>query len=140
MTVVAEQLGNAPHVPLVVIADDDADIRRLVEVAAGRAGAIVGANVADGLAALEAIRELRPDLAILDVSMPGMDGLDVCRAVRAEDGMRSTKILLLSAAVHPEAIKAGRLAGADLYGQKPFRLKVLQEQILGLLSIQLSAR
>lgn len=135
-----QQGSNDSHVPVVVIADDDGDIRRLVEVAAGRAGATVGAKVADGLAALQAIRDLHPDLAILDVSMPGMDGLDVCRAVRAEVAMRGTRILLLSAAVQSEAVRAGELAGADLYGHKPFRLKVLQEQIRGLLGTGSSAR
>lgn len=139
MTMLNEQ-GNETHVPVVVIADDDADIRRLVEVAAGRAGAVVGANAADGQAALDAIRELRPNLAILDVSMPGLNGLDVCRAVRADENLQGIRILLLSAAVHPEAIRAGELAGADLYAQKPFRLKVLQEMILELLGNQLSPR
>lgn len=119
--------------PLVVIADDDPDIRRLVEVAVQRAGAVVGANVGDGAAAWTAITRLHPAIAILDVSMPVQTGLDVCRLVRADTSLAGVKLLLLSAAVHPEAIAAGRAAGADLYSQKPFRLRLLQDEIRGLL-------
>jgi CheY-like chemotaxis protein len=68
----------------VVIADDDADIRALVRISAVRAGLNVVSEAADGDEALAAIRLLTPDLAILDVTMPGMSGLEICRAVRAD--------------------------------------------------------
>jgi DNA-binding response OmpR family regulator len=93
--------SNTGGGPVVVIADDDADIRLLVGVAAKRAGATIGASVADGAAALQAIRDIRPDLAILDVSMPRMTGLQVCHSVRAEASIAGTRVMLLSAAVQP---------------------------------------
>ncbi len=124
---------NAPR-PVVIIADDDPDIRRLVEVVVNRAGAVVGANVADGAEAWKAISRLHPAIAILDVAMPERSGLDVCRLVRADADLSDIKLILLSAAVHPEAIEAGRAAGADLYNQKPFGLRQLQDAIRGLLS------
>ncbi len=69
--------------PTVVVADDDPDIRALVELAVVRAGHTVLASVADGVAALSAASLHRPDLLILDVSMPKMSGLQVCEQLRA---------------------------------------------------------
>jgi len=120
--------------PVVVIADDDADIRQLVGVAVRRAGACVGASVADGVAAWQVIRDLEPDLAILDVAMPRMSGLQVCRSIRADPGIAGTRVMLLSAAVHPAAVEAGTAAGADLYGVKPFSPRSLAAQIHDLLA------
>ena len=86
------------------------------------------------LVALQEIRRISPDLAILDVSMPEMTGLEVCRALRADPATSATKILLLSAAVHPAAIANGKAAGADAYTAKPFSPRTLAAQIRGMLS------
>ena len=120
--------------PTVVIADDDAEIRHLVGVAVQRAGATIGASVPDGAAAWQAIRDTEPELAILDVAMPRMSGLEVCRSVRADPGTADTRVLLLSAAVHPAAIEAGVAAGADLYCSKPFSVRSLVTQIQDLMT------
>ena len=121
--------------PVVVIADDDADIRTLVAVAAGKAGAAIGATAIDGTQALQAIRDIRPALAILDVSMPGLTGLQVCASVRADPGLAHTKIILLSAAVHPAAVEAGMEVGTDRYTQKPFSPRSLAAEIRELLDM-----
>jgi DNA-binding response OmpR family regulator len=126
--------------PVVVIADDDTDIRQLIGVAARRAGGVVRASVADGGAALQAIREIRPDLAILDVSMPVLTGLQVCRSVRQDLDLAGTRVLLLSAAVQPAAVAAGITAGADRYALKPFSPRTLAEQIRELLTGAVPAR
>ncbi len=104
----------------VVIADDDRDIRDLVRIAVTRAGLTVVASVADGAAALEAIREHQPDLAILDVMMPGLNGIEVCREVRADRSIGDVRILLLSASVDEAAQMTGLDAGADYVLAKPF--------------------
>jgi DNA-binding response OmpR family regulator len=104
----------------VVIADDDRDIRELVRIAVTRAGLTVAASVSDGTAALDAIREHQPDLAILDVTMPGLTGIEVCREVRADDSIGDVRILLLSASVDEAAQAAGIEAGADYFLAKPF--------------------
>lgn len=104
----------------VVIADDDADIRELVTIAVTKAGLNVVATVADGAAALEAITRLNPDLAILDISMPELTGIEVCRAVRADPGITDLRILLLSASVDETARAIGIAAGADYFMAKPF--------------------
>ncbi len=120
--------------PTVVIADDDADIRLLVGVAARRAGASIEATVSNGAAALQAIRAIRPDLAILDVAMPELTGLEVCRSLRMDPATAHTRVMLLSAAVHQDAIRAGSDAGADLYVHKPFSPRSLAGQIEELLA------
>jgi DNA-binding response OmpR family regulator len=104
----------------VIIADDDPDIRDLVRIAVGKSGLDLVASVSDGLAALEAIRTHDPDLAILDISMPEMTGVEVCRAVRADPALTDVRILLLTASVDDTARKLGTDAGADHFMAKPF--------------------
>lgn len=104
----------------VVIADDDIDIRALVRISVARAGLEVVADVADGAAALHAIRSFVPDLAILDVSMPEMSGIDVCTEVRKVPELHDVRILLLSASVDETAQSVGIEAGADYFLAKPF--------------------
>jgi CheY-like chemotaxis protein len=83
----------------VVIADDDDDIRLLMEIAVRKAGMDLVGAVADGPSALETIRRTIPSLVVLDVSMPGLTGLDVCAAVRSDPRCAGMKILVLSAGV-----------------------------------------
>lgn len=104
----------------VVIADDDPDIRGLIRISCRKAGLTVVAETADGDDALAAILRERPELAILDVSMPGMSGLQVCRHLREDDSLAEVRILLLSAAVDEHSIRAGLEAGANDYLAKPF--------------------
>lgn len=105
---------------LVVVADDDADIRALVAITVQRAGLQLAASVADGAAALAAIREHVPDLAILDVAMPELTGIEVCRQVRAEAALDHVRLLLLSASVDETSQAIGVAAGADYFLAKPF--------------------
>jgi DNA-binding response OmpR family regulator len=121
--------------PTVVIADDDSDIRALVGISATKAGLEVVAETEDGDEALAAILRVGPDVAILDVAMPGLSGLEVCRRVRAESALDGVHILLLSASVDEPTIAAGLHAGAASYLSKPFsprelaaRLSVLSEE------------
>jgi DNA-binding response OmpR family regulator len=118
----------------VVVADDDAAIRGLVEVAVRKAGAAVAAAVGDGTAAVDAIRSERPDLAVLDVSMPGMSGLEACQQVRADPRFSTLPVVMLSAAVHPAAVQSGMDAGADLYLEKPFSPRALAATLRELLA------
>ena len=113
----------------VVIADDDADIRALVRISAVRAGLNVVSEAADGDEALAAIRLLTPDLAILDVTMPGMSGLEICRAVRADPALDRVQILLVSAAADETSIAAGMRAGAADYLSKPFSPRELASRL-----------
>ncbi len=113
-----------------LLADDDRAIRESLERALELEGYSV-TTVADGVEALSAIRRESPDLIILDVMMPGVDGLGVCRVVRA-DGI-SVPILMLTARVEVDARVAGLDAGADDYLAKPFELDELLARLRALL-------
>ena len=113
----------------VLVADDEDDIRALVALAVRKAGCAVVASVADGAAALDSARTELPDLAVLDVSMPGATGLEVCAALRADPVTAGIRILLLSAGASLEDVAAGLAAGADAYLAKPFQVSGLVHQV-----------
>jgi DNA-binding response OmpR family regulator len=112
--------GTVTNNNFVIVADDDADIRTLVGIAVAKSGLTLIASVGDGAEALDAIREHVPDLAILDVSMPELTGIEVCRAVRADRSLDDVRILLLSASVDEASQAVGIAAGADHFMAKPF--------------------
>jgi DNA-binding response OmpR family regulator len=116
----------------VLVADDEDDIRELVCLAVVKAGCTVIGSVADGDRALAAVRAGLPDLAVLDVSMPGSTGLDVCAALRSDPTTAGMPILLLSAGVSPDDVARGLDAGADAYLAKPFGVGDLVRQIRAL--------
>jgi DNA-binding response OmpR family regulator len=120
----------------VLVADDEDDIRALVVLAVRKAGCTVIGSVADGAAALEVARADRPDLAVLDVSMPGATGLEVCTALRADPVTAGIRILLLSAGASLEDVAAGLAAGADAYLAKPFQVSGLVHQVRALTAWQ----
>lgn len=111
----------------VVVADDDADIRELIGIAVERAGLRLVASVGDGQAALAAIREHVPDLAVIDGAMPGLSGREVVRRVRAEQSLAEVRTLLLSASVDEQSRQRGLEAGADHFLPKPFSLRAFTE-------------
>jgi DNA-binding response OmpR family regulator len=122
----------APVAARVLVADDEDDIRGLVCLAVGRAGCSVVDSVADGTAALAAARTHLPGLAVLDVSMPGATGLEVCEALRADPATAGIRILLLSAGASLDDVARGLAAGADAYLAKPFAVAGLVHQIRSL--------
>jgi two-component system response regulator MprA len=114
----------------VLLVDDDAPIRRMLTRTLTAEGYAVAA-VADGGAALAEIERSVPDVVVLDVAMPGMDGLAVTRRVRAK-GL-PVPILLLTARDALQARVAGLDAGADDYLVKPFEVEELTARIRALL-------
>ena len=116
----------------VLVADDEEDIRALVSLSVTKAGCTVTRSVADGTAALAAARAEVPHLAVLDVSMPGATGLEVCAALRADPDTASIRILLLSAGASLDDVARGLAAGADAYLAKPFGVTALVHQVRAL--------
>ncbi len=117
----------------VLIADDEPNIVVSLEYLMKREGYAV--HVArDGDAALVAIREIRPDLVLLDVMMPGKSGFEVCQAVRADDALAAVKILMLTAKGRDTDEAKGRALGADDYMTKPFSTRELAERVRRLLA------
>ncbi len=118
---------------VVLVADDDADIRDLVAFKLEQAGLEVVA-VEDGQAALEQARARQPTLAVLDVSMPGLSGIDVCRMLRADPLTAGMLIIMLTARVQERDVEGGFSAGADDYVTKPFSPRELVSRIQALLN------
>src|SRR5689334_21405095 len=126
-----EVAGNASDVhhmtrPLVLVADDDADILSLVRVRLERSGyAVVSAR--NGVEALELARDRRPDLAILDIAMPELTGLEVTKRLREEH--LDLPVILLTARARDIDVAAGADAGADVYVTKPFSPQELESRV-----------
>jgi DNA-binding response OmpR family regulator len=117
----------------VLIADDDGDIRELVAFKLAQKGYQV-ISTADGPAALAAVEAEPPDLAVLDVTMPGMSGLDVCRALRANPDTAGIAVILLTARAQEADVQAGFGSGADDYVLKPFSPRELLSRIEAVLA------
>jgi DNA-binding response OmpR family regulator len=118
--------------PLVLLAEDDEDVRALAELVLRREGYDVTA-VSDGQAALEAAGERTPSVAVLDVSMPRMDGLETARRLRERAETREVPIMLLTARVTEADRARGREAGVDAQLDKPFSPAVLAQRVRALL-------
>jgi DNA-binding response OmpR family regulator len=117
----------------VLLAEDDADIRDLVTFTLREAGYEVRA-FEDGLSALVSARDNRPDLAVLDIMMPGMSGLDACRELRADPATSEVPIILLTARAQESDIETGFAVGADDYIVKPFSPRELAGRVHAVLA------
>jgi DNA-binding response OmpR family regulator len=117
----------------VLIVDDEPNIVLSLEFLMQREGYQV-ATAADGEAALEALAAQAPDLVILDVMLPKMNGFDVCRHIRADPRWKGVRILMLTARGRETEVAKGLGLGADLYVTKPFSTKELVAQVKGLLA------
>jgi two-component system OmpR family response regulator len=109
----------------VLIADDDADLRDLVTIAVEKAGSEVAAAVASGTEAWAALQAMDVDLAVLDISMPGMTGLEVVQKVRGDDGLRDLNVLVITADGAPGIAEQVQAAGANGLLTKPFPVREL---------------
>ena len=118
--------------PLVLLAEDDEDVRALAELVLRREGYEVAA-VSNGQAALDAAGERTPSVAVLDVSMPRMDGLETARRLRERAETREVPIMLLTARVTEADRERGRAAGVDAQLDKPFSPAVLVDRVRTLL-------
>lgn len=117
----------------ILVADDDVDIRELVAFKLTSLGHDVVA-VGDGAAAIQACREQSPDLAVLDVMMPGMSGLDAVRLIRAETHLAHLPVILLTARAQESDVETGFDSGADDYITKPFSPRELAHRVAALLA------
>jgi DNA-binding response OmpR family regulator len=114
--------------PLVLVAEDDEDILELVVFDLEDEGYEV-LTARDGEAAVALALERRPDLILLDVAMPGLDGYEVTRRLRAEQATRSTPVVLLTARAQVRDVILGFEAGANDYVTKPFRPDELRTRL-----------
>ena len=118
--------------PVVLAADDDADILGLITFRLERSGYTV-LQAHDGEEALELALTAKPDLAVLDVMMPKLDGFELTRRLRAEEATRRMPIILLTARAQEADVQEGFEAGADDYIRKPFSSQELRSRVQAIL-------
>ncbi len=112
----------------ILVVDDEADIAELVRINLKRAEYHV-VTVHSGEEALATASELQPALIVLDLMLPGLDGISVCKRLKAENSTAQIPILMLTARTEDSEIVTGLEAGADDYVTKPFSPRVLVARI-----------
>ncbi|MFW6346009.1 MAG: response regulator [Halomonas sp.] len=121
------------HEATVLVVDDDVTIRLLLSAGLGKQGfRVVEAD--SGEAGLAQFRSRRPDLVLIDVSMPGIDGYQLARMMRAEAAERAVPLVMLTGSDDPQTRRLGLEAGACEVLLKPFQLLPLAERLQALLS------
>ncbi|MCB0153452.1 MAG: response regulator transcription factor [Anaerolineae bacterium] len=120
-----------PESARILVVDDDPEVAKSIEATLRKQYKIY--VVFSGIEALKEARHHPPDLIVLDVVMPGMDGLETCRQLRIDPTLANIPILFLTALGRPEDRVAGLRAGADDYLTKPFNLEELQLRIKAIL-------
>jgi CheY-like chemotaxis protein len=117
-----------PQSDTILVADDSMTILAMVSSRLERAGYDV-VTAARGDEALRLVQENRPRLVLLDVEMPGLDGVEVARRIRADEALAETFIVLLTSLSEASEVATGMAAGADAYLTKPFSPQDLQTQV-----------
>lgn len=116
----------------ILIVDDEPNILLSLEFLMKKSGYEVFI-ARDGSEALEIIQKYTPDLVLLDIMMPEVDGYEVCQFIRKNQALANIKVVFLTAKSRQEDIDKGYAMGADLYLTKPFGTKLLMEKIKSLL-------
>jgi len=116
----------------VLVVEDDQDIAELVALHLGRAG-FETEVLASGSDVIPRLRELKPDLVVLDLMLPGLSGLEICRRMRADDALSSVPIVMLTARAQEEDRVSGLETGADDYVTKPFSPRELVARVKAVL-------
>jgi DNA-binding response OmpR family regulator len=131
---VVEEKANGVVAPWarVLLVEDEADIRELIRYSLAQAGLEVE-EASDGAEALEKLRAFVPDLIVLDLMLPGMPGLEVCRRLRSRADTAQLPIMVVSARSNPSEKALGLAMGADDYVTKPFSPRDLLMRAIALL-------
>ena len=124
--------GADTQQPVVLVADDEEDILELIVFRLEHSGYTV-LQAHDGAEALELARSAQPDLAVLDVMMPKMDGFELTRRLREDEATSRMPIILLTARTQEADIQRGFDAGADDYIRKPFSPQELRSRVQAIL-------
>lgn len=113
-----------------LIVDDNLDLRKVLRISLGY-GKYQLLEAEDGSKALEIIRRETPEIIILDIMMPGINGFDVCRSIKSDPSSAGAFVIMLTALGEQENLQKAQEAGADFYITKPFSPSELIEVIEG---------
>ena len=119
--------------PTILVVDDEPSIVVSLQFLLGQAGYDVS-TATSGEEAIETIMKEHPDLILLDVMLPGIDGFEVCEIVRLDPKWRDIKVIFLSAKGKEEDIAKGLVLGADAYITKPYANKEVLENVRRLMT------
>jgi DNA-binding response OmpR family regulator len=117
----------------ILIVEDEESLLKLESILLTSRGYEVK-GVADGYAALEALKTTKPDLVLLDIMLPEIDGFEVCRQIKANEATRHIPVIMLTAKKSREDMIKGEQVGADWYITKPFKSAMVIETIQRFLS------
>lgn len=123
----------------ILVVEDEESLLKLESILFTSKGYQV-TGVRGGVDALRSISQDRPDLVVLDIMLPDMDGFEVCRSIKEDPETRSIPVVMLTAKKSSRDLEAGRVAGADAYITKPFKSVKVLEVIGGLLGNQATGR
>lgn len=123
-----------PQIARILVVDDDPDLRGMIAYKLVRAGFEV-IETGDGTNAVEAALACLPNLVILDIMMPGQDGLTACEQLRADPETAEIPVMLLSALAEPDIVRSGVIAGAVHHMSKPFSPESLLRSVQSLLRV-----
>lgn len=120
---------------VVVVDDDRQQVQALQRLMRAYREVIEAGFFGDSMAALNAVEATRPHLVVMDVFMPGIDGIETCRRIKANPNTRSTRVVLVSGRMTAELRTAAFAAGAEHVFDKPYDLRMLLEQVAGASSL-----
>ncbi len=112
----------------ILIVEDEESLLKLESILLTSKGYLVE-GVADGKAALEVLKEMKPDLVLLDIMLPEIDGFEVCRRIKEDAETRHIPVIMLTAKKSREDMARGEQVGADWYITKPFKSAMVIETI-----------
>jgi DNA-binding response OmpR family regulator len=118
----------------ILIVDDEPNIVLALELLMKKEGFEVH-TADDGEKALNAVRELRPDLVLLDIMMPKLDGYEVCQRIRADESLKNVRIMMLTAKGREVEKEKGMALGVDSYITKPFSTREVVLKVKELLTV-----
>ena len=117
----------------ILIVDDEKELVEIIKMSLEPLGYEVF-EAYDGSEGLEKARQIKPDLIVLDLMLPKMDGYQVCRMLKFDVNFKHIPIILFTARAAKDDLEKGKEAGADAFITKPFKHEVLQEKIESLLN------
>jgi excisionase family DNA binding protein len=120
----------------VLVVDDEKDITELISAALNDDGRFEVKTAANGFDAGMMVKEYRPDIIVLDVNLPDINGREVCHRVRADSNLEEVRIICISGTVEEDKIQELKLAGADDFVHKPFDVDHLIERMCVLLEME----